>query len=552
MLRVSDGPSLTSSKTLTDGRRSITILFTPVQLTKYKNFMARFVQLVLLLLAAILSLSNGQRRLIGGNDDCGATRVRKSWENTSANDIETYLKAVESAIRNNQFQDFVKLHVDKQSSDEAHESCGFMLWHRRYLLAFENMLRSQGPEFSCVTVPFWDTMTQYVRMADGKCGNLQDCASITNALGSGPGIEITRTFQNIRVSGKCYNGRPLEELCDDNGECGCLPRNDVRARSLPQGSSFVSLFNIISQSKSYADFTKAIQTGVHGEIHNAVGGIMSTFAASYDPLFFSWHGSVDMLMSVYHECHVPNPLLGEARFTSAFAFNQVKECRASTLMSANSEIYMKINGQDARDHPTLGKYFQDVGTEYGDFADARSMGDYSYQYEIPASFHRMLSDVNMCKTAASTTLFSSQSEESAQGSTFWQWYESTQKHLKLRFPENPIEVNNQLEFLDCIGYNEKFGVRNYSNAFISEFLNGKEVTPRCQTILNKLEANVSLVDFKEQSVKWGQQALPSKGTTTSDVHVPNIEKKLKQTSDAVATPISFLSAILIALLLLAA
>ena len=41
---------------------------------------------------------------------------------------------------------------------------GFILWHRRYLLAYENMLRSLHPDFECVTLPYWNYFNHYDRM----------------------------------------------------------------------------------------------------------------------------------------------------------------------------------------------------------------------------------------------------------------------------------------------------------------------------------------------------------------------------------------------------
>ena len=43
---------------------------------------------------------------------------------------------------------------------------GFILWHRRYMLAYENMLRSLHPDFECVTLPYWNYFRHYELMQE--------------------------------------------------------------------------------------------------------------------------------------------------------------------------------------------------------------------------------------------------------------------------------------------------------------------------------------------------------------------------------------------------
>ena len=38
---------------------------------------------------------------------------------------------------------------------------GFILWHRRFMLGYENMLRSLHPDFECVTLPYWNYFHHY-------------------------------------------------------------------------------------------------------------------------------------------------------------------------------------------------------------------------------------------------------------------------------------------------------------------------------------------------------------------------------------------------------
>lgn len=456
------------------------------------------------------------RPLLGGNSLCGqGPRVNKAWDYMTVDERELYLESVEAAIARGYVQALVKVHMDRMSEMEAHDTCGFILWHRRFKLVFENILRSMDPKFACVTIPFWNTMEHFQNMVDGKCSSLLDCSKIITGIGGSAKNDGTVIYNRQSITKKCYGGRPYASYCDDtNNTCACVPRNDVSATAVPSGSSFVSLFSLISGSNSYADFTPKLQNGVHNEVHAAVGGVLSTFASPADVLFYSWHSTVDMIFYLWHRCHLENPLTAAEKRTSEYAFTQEAECRLTPkgkqnlkkLYTSESEIYMHADGADIRQHAMLGQYFVDVGSVYADFADARNMGDYTYSYEYPKDFNRMLNDKTMCPTASgdNTDIGETGSDNGDGELTQWEWYAQTRAKLHIKFPNDPQEVNRQLEYLECIGFNNKFGSQNFSQEFVDNFLEGVEVEPRCQQLLERIENNSSIVDT-EDGAAWGQK-----------------------------------------------
>ena len=139
------------------------------------------------------------RRLIGGNTACAGPRIRKSWDSMSSAEHELYLEAVEASIAAGTHQAMVNIHVDFTSELVTHDTCGFTLWHRRYLLAYENMLRSTAHKFRCVTVPYRNIMDHYVNMINGQCSNLVDCSPILTGLGGIPKNHLVnnRTYAGI-------------------------------------------------------------------------------------------------------------------------------------------------------------------------------------------------------------------------------------------------------------------------------------------------------------------------------------------------------------------
>ena len=260
-----------------------------------------------------------------------------------------------------------------------------------------------------------------------------------------------------------------------------------------------------------------MQEGVHNEIHNTMGGIMSSFAAPMDALFFSWHCTIDMLLYIWHQCHTLNPFTDQQKRSSAYAWTHNRECRFTNdalnnfgQMTVDDAIFMRADGTDVRSHPLIGNYFRDVGQNYIDFLDARSFGDYTYSYDIPTGFNVMLNDKSMCPTAGSQTNRPTPPPGSTGGSglTYWEWYTKTKALLDEKHPNDPAEVLRQLEYLDCIGFANKFGVEEFSPEFVDEFLEGKQVEPRCQQILDQIKNNGSIVD-PGLSGQWGGRNKPS-------------------------------------------
>lgn len=378
------------------------------------------------------------------------------------------------------------------------------------------MVGEDGTSYACVTLPYWNTMSQFQRQADGECNNLLDCCPIITGIGGRPGAVGTRTINGVTARGQCYSGNVFQNFCDDNQQCGCVPRRDVSRMAVPTGSSFVSLFNMITTHKTYADFVSSLQRGVHNEVHAAMGGLMSTFASPADALFFNWHGTVDMLMFLWHNCHLRTGIKGRDAFTSEYAFNQEKECRNQRAqgtveaMTAQTDIFMQVNGSDIRNHTVLGRYFQDVGTAYGSFVDTKEMGDYSYAYRVPDGFYRMLTDSSQCASAGFINWPAPTEDSEEAGSngelTYWEWYDQTRAVLMERYNNDTEEVSRQLEYLECMGFDEKFGVQAFDKEFVDDFLEGQEIEPRCQAILEKIENGTAEVD-KDLVTTWGEAAM---------------------------------------------
>ncbi|KAJ0395641.1 hypothetical protein P43SY_003297 [Pythium insidiosum] len=314
----------------------------------------------------------------------------------SSTERQIYKDAVATSFRSGEFFEFTKLHVHQMSEQQAHDTCAFFIWHKRYLLGFENMLRAQTKASRCVTVPYWDAMTEYTQMVNGQCSSIYDCSPIVRELGGEQSGPKTMTVNGFSVTGSCYTG--WSDYCDDSkATCGCVPRDDLNSKVIPSGAGYQGLFDSVAFSTNFEDFTKAIQWGLHNDMHGQVGGFMSTFYSPNDPLFFSWHATIDMLLYVYHQCHLADGLSSADLEASVYAFSQDGDCRYSAGSPAallRGDLIQRVQRDgvdyDAQDNPVIGKYFRGLSSKISDLLGFRALGSYSYRYEIPDAFKKHL------------------------------------------------------------------------------------------------------------------------------------------------------------------
>ncbi|KAF0692140.1 hypothetical protein As57867_016690, partial [Aphanomyces stellatus] len=64
------------------------------------------------------------------------------------------------------------------SNMEVHGTCVSVLWHRKFLVGYENMLRSMDPVANkCLTLPYFNYVQQNLDYINGKCTNMESCAA---------------------------------------------------------------------------------------------------------------------------------------------------------------------------------------------------------------------------------------------------------------------------------------------------------------------------------------------------------------------------------------
>lgn len=222
---------------------------------------------------------SSSEQFAGGAITCGP-RIRKSWDRMTPLEKDVYLRAIERSMDNGLYIKFVEAHTEQMTTAEAHRTCMFIYWHRLFLLGFENMLRSYGGEFSCITVPYWNYVDHNAQFLNGRCGSMESCSPILRELG-GSRSRSTRTvdINGTPVEGSCVTTRPANHFCESSDvhgdECAhCIPRGDWATTQFPPTISVSSLLRQLFSSQTIAALATNIEQGVHSKLlaltHNSL------------------------------------------------------------------------------------------------------------------------------------------------------------------------------------------------------------------------------------------------------------------------------------------
>lgn len=322
-------------------------------------------------------------------------RVRKDWDSLSSSEKATYRGAIGAAMDSGAYIKFVEVHTEMMSEMEAHRQCMFIYWHRLLLVVFENMLRGQGSQYACVTIPYWDWVSAHARMTNGQCRSMADCSPILTELGGVPsGSQQSQLAINgIQTQGYCVSADPVDHFCQSSSartsnQCArCVPRGAWGSVTFPGSASLASVRSQLFSSRTIAEMSTAIETGAHDAVHAGLGGAMETFASNSDPIFYSHHAMVDLLHVTFHHCRAGDAMLTlQQKAQSSVGWSSCQR-RGGGVFNPLDTVLMRTGegganpsyiGQDA----IIGRYFQDVPNQYAALMDIRDLGASSYSYEL--------------------------------------------------------------------------------------------------------------------------------------------------------------------------
>ncbi len=210
--------------------------------------------------------------------------LRKSADDLSTDEQDTFKNAITSAIADGIYSVLVRIHGDM--SHDMHTMPGmpagtlrFLPWHRLYLINFEQAMRRFQPTFF---VPHWRWMDQ---------------------------TSIPDWMINFKPTG----------VTDANGNPIRVRRNPGRAprpidRKLPTSRT---IQRTVMSATDYRTFTLALEGanpyGAHNLVHMWFNGTMSNVPiAPADPMFWMHHAEIDRLWWIWQQTNSDQPELSGA------------------------------------------------------------------------------------------------------------------------------------------------------------------------------------------------------------------------------------------------
>ncbi|TMW60840.1 hypothetical protein Poli38472_000882 [Pythium oligandrum] len=505
-------------------------------------------------------------------DAACASRTRKSFDRLTATERDTYVRALQLAMDRGYYIKFVEMHMEKMSEMEAHRMCMFTYWHRYFLLGFENMLRSLGPEFQCVTIPYWDEIQHNARAMSGSCSSIESCSPIVAGLGgTSSGTVKGVTINGAYVSGgRCVNRPPLNKFCESSSKTGsacarCLPRNSFQQKYFPPETNFASVYRQLFTAGNFVQTGKSLEEGMHNTFHSVLGSTMSTMQSPADPLFWSHHAYVDLLFTIYLKCRVGLGQLSDAqKQNNPYTFVQCPRRDNTGFFTTSSTVTMR-NGekgvnpkQASQPGQVLYPFFSNLPARFYQLSDIlRLTTGNSYTYSVSGLVAQM---ATQCDSATGSRrleeevqpknknrhlkdcksdLESGEAEQNKphpgpfvvdhtddndeSGGKVRAWVDDAREQL--RATSNATDYDHtgevlELEKMVCVFYDQcRGGVQDYSEEFKKAF----NVTgpPPCKRIVDELKANgipvcaqMKLTDWRDTMEKYFPCELPGDAYTT--------------------------------------
>ena len=263
---------------------------------------------------------------------CTEPRERKDYALLSTAERATYKKALKLFHAEGLHHVFVRIHQNGINDPFAHETSGFLPWHRKYLWEMENALRCLGEEFQCLTIPYWDwaEWQHFCNDSGDECDNYMTIPSnMAKALGAkhpegekgiisilkdfgGPGTTPPEEGKkkygsagSINLDGvACVTTGPFAGFHDWDGHCLSrgidwgLPSKTDGIQNLPLTTNTYLLDIMVENSKygKYDGYRSKLQGQPHNNQHNYLGGHMRSMRSPMDPYVEKRRGERNLLL----------------------------------------------------------------------------------------------------------------------------------------------------------------------------------------------------------------------------------------------------------------
>ncbi|KAG9401127.1 hypothetical protein AC1031_009882 [Aphanomyces cochlioides] len=338
-----------------------------------------------------------------------APKVRSSWVNMDDDDQELYIEAVQLAMDRGYHYYFTQLLEDQQTYCEYYLTTGWAYWNRKILLAYETMLRSLGPKYASVTIPYWDAFADFASTQTSSNCTTLDCAPILSDLGGYKGPVGSLVIDGNFTVGYKVNSSPADHFCESSTTCSkFLIRSNWR-RSFPSGFGYFAAAQALNIATNFQNFTSFLKSGMHNNMHLALGAMMANNRTIGDVLFFPLHATLDLMLQIYINCYVGEFPSVETKKNMSNSWLFVNGSVSKPLYeppNVLSNITHRLPRNytvskdfyiDAVNHTVLGPIFQKLPTRYWEYVSASNIGtELSYTYEFNGLLTNLKANMYKC------------------------------------------------------------------------------------------------------------------------------------------------------------
>jgi len=297
--------------------------------------------------------------------DVCPTRERKNWNFLTPDERSLYIEAVQTLYSSGVYTKFVMIHQDGVNDPFAHGTSGFLPWHRKFLIEFENALRCLDVKFQCVTIPVWDwSEWQYYCNKQGGCSSYAEVpaqlksdnpaaeslltafggpGTPPNTKGAGTGTPYGSTGQKDGVG--CVTTGPFAGWKDWEGYCLTRGVNwSLKDSANGPLTDRMTLITLTTGKDNYGldtGYRAGLQGTPHNMAHNYLGGHMRSMRSPMDPIFFSHHAFVDKNWALWQDCKDFESLTSDKIVAQEYeGVDKVKPGPAETRISDNIDAPM--------------------------------------------------------------------------------------------------------------------------------------------------------------------------------------------------------------------
>jgi hypothetical protein len=451
--------------------------------------------------------------------------------------VEHYLSAVQLAMEKGYHYRFVQIHTNRMNRITSHDACPFLLWHRRFVLGYENMLRSLAPQYANLTIPYWNYFEDTNRQlaTDVACDSLESCSRFLRDMGGG-GLTDEPAGENMTIehldldTGTCVSKGIAGHACNHpdgtaSGMCrNCILRGEwSKPRKIVEalGPDLLSVLEIFSETKqddeatqggAHAVLSHAIETTFHNSLHNTLNATMRYTSSPFDPIFMGHHGTVDLAQLVFNKCkYVASDavVIDWTTATRSTRFDVFSSCDIEDVGDynytafGNRPMQMDFQGLPVSQDPFMQQFFKGDGITYSDWASAEDLdASNRYTYAIDPYLQRLLESHNVrcppylyrenSSPSGRRLREDAESENDARDrETALRLVETladcgneiTEQHTKIDYRQR-IE---QEGLIKCLVVEEKSGgeIRDYDDAFRKMMKMAATDSPYCVTLLRR-------------------------------------------------------------------